>query len=129
MSNRKLRLALVTGCLAAVATFNACDRSAATVPAALAGGNADRGKVAIQHYGCNACHAIAGLPDPSFEAAAPITKVTDRSYIAGTLPYTPANLMLWIRFPRKVKPATAMPDLGVSASEARDIATYLYSLR
>lgn len=128
MSSRNLRTVFAGGCLTVLVAFNACDTPPASVPAALAGGNADRGKVAIQHYGCNACHAIAGLPDPSFIAAAPITKVTDRSYIAGVLPVTPENLILWIRFPRKVKPASAMPNLDVSATDARDIATYLYSL-
>lgn len=96
---------------------------------ALRGGDAHRGKAAIQHYGCNACHTIAGLPEPLLTAAAPVTGIATRTYIAGTLPKTPVNLILWIRFPRKVKPQTAMPDLGVSAADARDIATYLYSLR
>ncbi|MES2359821.1 MAG: hypothetical protein V4529_15900 [Gemmatimonadota bacterium] len=45
------------------------------------------------------------------------------------LPTTPGTLVLWIRFPRNVKPGTAMPDLGVSEREARDVATWLYALR
>ncbi|HEY8311117.1 MAG TPA: hypothetical protein VIG47_11205, partial [Gemmatimonadaceae bacterium] len=85
-------------------------------------------KVAAERYGCNACHAIGGLPDPTVVAAAPVTGIANRSYIAGTVPNTPDNLMKWIRFPREVKPHTAMPDLAVSANDARDIAIYLYSL-
>ena len=57
------------------------------------------------------------------------TGIATRTFIAGTLPRTPENLMLWIRFPHRVKPQTTMPDLGVSAADARDIATYLYSLQ
>ena len=97
--------------------------------AALEGGDAVRGKAIAEHFGCNACHAIGGLPDPTVAAAAPITDISQRAYIAGTLPTTPENLIKWIRFPHEVKPRTAMPDLAVSASDARDIATYLYSLR
>lgn len=112
-----------------VAALNACGASGDHEAAALAGGSAERGRMVIQHYGCNACHAIEGFPDPSAVVAAPVTGIARRAYIAGTLPTTPENLALWIRFPHKVKPATAMPDLGVSASEARDVVAYLYSLR
>jgi cytochrome c2 len=49
--------------------------------------------------------------------------------IAGELPNTPANLTRWIQHPRQVEPRTAMPDLGVNATDAYDIAAYLYTLR
>jgi cytochrome c1 len=96
---------------------------------ALRGGDAERGKAAILRHGCNACHAIAGTPDPSVAAAAPLDGIGRRPYIAGTLGNTPENLVKWIRFPHSVKPNTSMPELGVSEADARDIATYLYSLR
>ncbi len=129
MSNRELRILAIVLIAGSVASLGACGGAAAPESIALRGGDAERGKTAIQRYGCNACHAIAGLPEPSLTAAAPVTGIATRAYIAGTLPRTPDNLILWIRFPHKVKPNTAMPDLGVSAVDARDIATYLYSLR
>ena len=129
MSNPDLRILAMVLIAGSVASIGACDRPAAPQAVALRGGDSGRGKAAIEHYGCNACHAIAGVPEPSLTAAAPVTGIATRTYIAGTLPRTPENLILWIRFPRKVKPQTAMPDLGVSAADARDIATYLYSLR
>lgn len=129
MSSRDLRLLAMVLVAGSAASLGACDRAAAPEPIALRGGDAERGKAAIKRYGCNACHAIAGLPEPSLTAAAPVTGIATRVYIAGTLPRTPDNLILWIRFPHKVKPNTAMPGLGVSAADARDIATYLYSLR
>ncbi len=129
MLSRDLHLLAVMLITGSVASLGGCDRAPTPESVALRGGDAERGKVAIQHYGCNACHAIGGLPEPSLVAAAPVTGIATRTYIAGTLPRTPENLMLWIRFPRKVKPQTAMPELGVSAADARDIATYLYSLR
>jgi cytochrome c len=34
-----------------------------------------------------------------------------------------------VRDPKAVKPQTAMPDMGVSETDARDIAAYLATLR
>ena len=129
MSSRDLRVVAATVLVGCVAALNACGDTRAASPPVATEGDAARGKTVIQHYGCNACHAIAGFPEPSVAVAAPITGIASRGYIAGTLPTTPGNLALWIRFPKKVKPATAMPDLGVSESEARDVVAYLYSLR
>jgi len=38
------------------------------------------------------------------------------------------KLVLWVRHPKQVKPLTAMPDMGVSEADARDIAAYLATL-
>jgi len=129
MSSRDIRAVAAVIAATGIVALNACGNARVVDSAVLQGGSVARGKAAIQHYGCNACHAIAGFPEPSVAAAAPVTGIANRAYIAGMLPVTPDNLVLWIRFPRRVKPATAMPYLGVSADEARDIATYLYSLR
>lgn len=114
--------------LAAFAATACSTERGRTIGVALRHGDAARGKEAAERYGCNACHAIGGLPDPTVVVAAPITGIARRTYIAGTLATTPDNLVRWIRFPHEVKPATAMPDLAVTPSDARDIATYLYSL-
>ena len=52
-----------------------------------------------------------------------------RAYIAGQLPNDPENLVRWIQDPQGVEPGTAMPNLGVTAAVARDMAAYLYTLR
>ena len=52
-----------------------------------------------------------------------------RTMIAGELPNSPDNLVRWIKDPELVEPGTAMPDLGLTDSEARDVAAYLYTLR
>jgi len=41
----------------------------------------------------------------------------------------PPNLIRWIQDPPGVDPLTAMPKLGVSEADARDIASILYTLR
>jgi cytochrome c1 len=38
-------------------------------------------------------------------------------------------MVLWLRHPQKVDPKSAMPDLGVSEPEARDMTAYLYTLK
>jgi cytochrome c len=49
--------------------------------------------------------------------------------IAGEVPNWAHDLVRWISSPQSIEPGTAMPDLGVHAAEARDIAAYLYTLR
>ena len=88
-----------------------------------------RGRAAIERYGCGSCHSIAGVPGARALVGPPLTGVAERAYIAGVIENTPLNLQRWIRDPQGVDPRTAMPNLGVGASEARDIAAYLYTLR
>jgi cytochrome c2 len=89
-----------------------------------------RGRSAVARYGCDACHAI-DKPTPATTRinAATLDGIATRSYIAGVLPNTPANLARWIIQPRLIRPHTIMPALGVSETDARDIAAYLYSLK
>jgi cytochrome c1 len=52
-----------------------------------------------------------------------------RTYIAGTLPNSPQDLALWIQHPQQVHSGTAMPELGVTPEDAKEIAQYLEELR
>jgi cytochrome c1 len=58
----------------------------------------------------------------------PLKGVASRVIIGGVLPNSPENMVLWLRHPQKVAPLTAMPDLGVTEQDARDIAAYLATL-
>lgn len=58
----------------------------------------------------------------------PLTDFAQRGYIAGRLPNQGENLVRWIQNPRAVDPETAMPVLGLTDSQARHIAAYLYTL-
>jgi cytochrome c1 len=55
--------------------------------------------------------------------------MASRGFIAGVLPNSPENMVRWLRQPQSVDPRSAMPDLGVSERDARDIAAYLSSLK
>jgi cytochrome c len=45
------------------------------------------------------------------------------------LPNSPENIIAWITNPPAVDSKTAMPYLGVSERDARDMAEYLYELQ
>jgi cytochrome c1 len=51
-----------------------------------------------------------------------------RTYIAGTLSNSPQHLALWIQHPQRVHSGTAMPELGVTPEDAKEIAQYLEEL-
>jgi cytochrome c len=93
------------------------------------GGYPNQGERAIVKYGCGGCHTIAGIRSARGKVGPELTTLAERAYIAGNLPNTPGNLVLWIMEPQRIEPGTAMPDLSVSEEDARSIAAYLYSLR
>lgn len=108
----------------------ACDAGRSTGSYSVAGlGNADHGKQLIQSYGCGACHIVPGVNGARGLVGPPLYYFADRTMIAGELANTPPNLERWIEHPKQVEPNTAMPDLGVTADQAQDIAAYLYTLR
>jgi len=91
--------------------------------------NADLGRSLIQSYGCGACHEIPGLRGGNGRVGPKLDGFVDQMYIAGMLTNTPENLAIWLQNPRHVNPGTAMPDLGVSAEEARHMVAFLYLTR
>jgi len=107
---------------------SACNRSENQAEAA-AGGNAKVGRHLIYSYGCGSCHAIPGVAEAKGTLGPPLQGFAYRTYIAGSLQNTPENLFRWITKPQEVVAGSAMPDLGVSDRQARDIAAYLYTLQ
>jgi cytochrome c len=94
---------------------------------ALTDGNSNRGKAAFQKYGCGGCHAVKGLPQASGLVGPPLDGIAVRGIIAGRLENKPENLERWIMDPQAVSPGTAMPRLGVTAEDSRDLAAFLYT--
>jgi cytochrome c1 len=100
-------------------------------PAAQARGVPDpgRGIVALRQYGCATCHRIPGVVGADTPVGPPLAHFARRSYIAGALENDPEALVRWIRGPQSVHPGSAMPDLGVTERDARDMAAYLVTLQ
>lgn len=92
------------------------------------GGNPDHGKAAILKYGCTACHTIDGVSSEAV-VGPPLTRMASRSYLAGNLENSASNMVRFIEHPREVHNDTAMPEMGVTDQDARDIAAYLYQFK
>ncbi|MFO0791051.1 MAG: c-type cytochrome [Pirellulales bacterium] len=109
---------LVTGCQQLSGNYSAKSESPTS-----------RGKAAIAHYGCAACHTIPGIRGANGLVGPSLDRVASRTYIAGVQTNTRANMLKWIKNPPGVDDKTAMPNLRVTDSDASDIASYLYTLR
>lgn len=122
---RALLAAVALASVVACGTGNSNEYDAATI----AHGSPDRGHDLIMRYGCGSCHAIPGIPGANATVAPSLAGIATQSYIAGVLTNSPDHLREWIMDPPKIDSNTAMPNLGVSAQDARDISAYLYTLR
>lgn len=88
-----------------------------------------RGQDLLARYHCGTCHTIPGVAAARGKRAVTLEGFGRRSYIAGRVANTPPLLARWIRSPQSLVPGTLMPDTGVSAADARDMAAYLGTLR
>ena len=96
---------------------------------AAGGGDPIRGKEAIERYGCNACHIIPGIKGTKGMVGPSLDHIASHSLIAGKFPNNPQTMIDWLQNPPKYDPQSAMPNLGVTPAESRDIAAYLYTLK
>lgn len=101
-------------------------RVVAAVPAAL---GEDSAVAALRRYGCHGCHVIPGIVGPTVVIGPPLERFGTRTLIAGRWANTEDNLVEWLRRPQAMDPRSAMPDLGVSPSDATLIARHLRSMR
>lgn len=122
-------LALAVGAFAAERMVQGSDQRHWRVVDLTHGGDPDRGREAIQRYGCGRCHTIRSVRNARGLVGPPLDGIARRVYIAGVAPNTPDAMIAWIRDPRALDAKTAMPNTGVTAEDARDIAAFLYSLR
>ena len=91
-------------------------------------GDVENGAVLIQAAGCGSCHRIPGIDDARGLVGPPLDHMARRKIIAGVMQNTPANMVTWLLAPQQVVPGNAMPDMGLSEAQARDVTAYLYTL-
>lgn len=89
----------------------------------------DHGRRLLAQYQCGSCHAIPEVDAARGNAGPSLAAFGKRSYIAGRVPNLPDNLARWIVEPAALVPGTAMPSMGVSQEDARDMAAYLLHLK
>ena len=106
-----------------------CSYGDADAAALTHGGDAERGKALMRAYGCGTCHTIPGVRGANATVGPDLAGIANRAYVGGVLPNTPENLMRWIQNPQAADEKSAMPNLGVSETDARHLAAYLYTLR
>ena len=107
---------------------SSCGRGPATAAPSSAI-DVERGKQALHQYACNACHIIPGVTGSAPHVGPTLEGFANRKLLAGMLTNTQENRVLWLMETQKVKPGTAMPQLGVAPQDARDMAAYLGTLR
>lgn len=91
-------------------------------------GDARAGKRALHQYLCATCHQIPGVVAAHRHVGPPLNGIAKRTFIAGVLPNTPENMVRWLQDPKQFAPLSAMPNLGVTENDARDMAAYLATL-
>jgi cytochrome c1 len=116
---------LLAGCEQRPVGAVAADASRSEREAARVG----RGAALIEAVGCGSCHRVPGIRGAVGDVGPPLMYVARRTFIAGQVPNTTENLVRWLKDPPALVPGTAMPALGLSDSQARDIAAYLQTLR
>jgi cytochrome c2 len=88
----------------------------------------ERGRDALERFECSACHVIPGIRGAESFVGPPLDGFGRRVQLAGRFANTPEVLVRWLMDPPAMKANTAMPAVGVSERDARDIAAYLYTL-
>jgi len=96
--------------------------------ASLGGHDKTQGAELTKQLGCGSCHVIPGIKGANGLVGPSLSQVGDRVFIAGVLRNTPDNMVVWLRNPQSIVPNNAMPDMGLSEQQARDVASYLYTL-
>jgi mono/diheme cytochrome c family protein len=107
--------------------LSACVHEETSVPQ-ITDGDARQGLATLKKYECTVCHVIPGVRGAQGYVGPSLAAYQRNLYIAGKYPNTPAYLIPWIMDAPALAPLTAMPSLGLSVDEARDIAAYLYTL-
>ena len=91
--------------------------------------DAQRGRQLLAQYQCGSCHVIPEVAAARGQVGPGLAAFGRRSYIAGHVPNNVDALAHWIVEPAALAPGTAMPSMGVSMADARDMAVFLHALK
>lgn len=122
---RVLSMRTIIPCLTVV-LLSACEPG--ETDRVVEGGDPDSGKLMMEFYQCGSCHRIPGISGADGVVGPPLDFYSRRSFIAGSVPNNPDNLTQFLHDPHSIRPDSAMPNVGATIPEARDMAAYLYTL-
>ena len=118
----------VAGVIGAWTQTTADRRDLARRASAMTRGDPDHGRALAKMKGCAGCHQIPGVNGANGSVGPSLASFSDRVYIGGVLSNTPDHLHQWLLDPPAIDPKTAMPNVGLTDQEARDVAAFLYTL-
>lgn len=129
MKNALLAIALLS-----LAACNSHEPAATTssqtaAPAPGGAGDAARGKQLIAQYGCQTCHVVPGVEGLGGTMGPSLQGFGTHPQIVRKVPNDQTTLAAFLQNPQAVDPQTAMPNLGISAADARDLAAFLHTLK
>src|SRR4029078_8296345 len=105
-----------------------CGEEAESGTASFGGHDRPQGAELTKRLGCGSCHVIPGIEGANGLVGPSLSQVAARVYNEGVLRNTPDNMVVWLRNPQSIVPNNAMPHTGLSEQQARDVASYLYTL-
>jgi cytochrome c2 len=77
---------------------------------------------------CGACHIVPGVRSTVGRVGPSLDGIASRQFIAGRFVNNHATMVEWLMRPQAMAPGSAMPDMGLSRSQAMAIADYLGTL-
>lgn len=77
---------------------------------------------------CAACHVVPGVASAIGRVGPSLAGIAKQQVIAGKYANNPLTMQRWLMHPQALQPGSAMPDMGLTADQARIIASYLYTL-
>ncbi|KRB86564.1 hypothetical protein ASE00_07700 [Sphingomonas sp. Root710] len=77
---------------------------------------------------CAACHVVPGIATATGTVGPPLSGIARQQILAGRYPNRPDVMTRWLIDPQAMQPGGAMPSTGLSPSQAKIIADYLYTL-
>ena len=119
------RYGLALFCL--LSALSGCSSSSSR-QAAMASAHPTAPELMIQ-YGCPSCHVIPDVPGAVGKVGPSLDSLAQRTYLAGVLPNSPANLERWLMHPQSIHPGTAMPEMGVTRQDASIMSDFLQTDR
>src|SRR5687768_8303766 len=87
--------------------------------AALGAGDPESGRALVADFDCGVCHLIPGVRGADGTVGPSLAAFASRNLIAGKLPNDAATLAAFVRNAPSLIPATAMPPMPLTESEAR----------
>ncbi len=94
---------------------------------AYVGGDVKRGKQVVESAGCLGCHAIGENTKVREARGTSYDIAPELTHVGGKV--SPDWAYDWIRNPRHFNPSTKMPSLRLTDGEAKDVVSYLMTLK